>query len=107
MLRKFLVPLGHVPNDIGMDRVEVPASIRSAFLHQVRRGVMEARVPTVSKRRHEIEADEEVVVVVHGIVEAIPRFVVVSLAMQFSLEEKFGSERDGALHVLGPFLPWI
>src|SRR5256714_15112513 len=43
----------------------------------------------------------------HGIVETIPRFVGISLAMQFSLEEKFGPKGDGALHVLRPFLPRI
>ena len=42
LLRMLLVPLGHGPSDVGVDRIEVPPAVRSAFLLQVGHGVLEA-----------------------------------------------------------------
>src|SRR5437762_6165613 len=84
------IPLRDGALDIRMNRVQVPPSVVPALLLQVGKRVLQAGVVPVSEGRHEIEADEEIVVVVRRIVEAIPRFVMVPLAMKFPLQVEFG-----------------
>src|SRR5205823_8230504 len=63
-----------------------------------------AGVLPVSEGRHEVEADEEIVVVVRRIAEAIPRFVMLPLAVKFPLQVELGPGLHGSLHRFGPLL---
>src|SRR5947199_2911349 len=104
VLRMLRIPLRDGALDIRMNRVQFPPSVGPALLLEVGNRVLQAGVVPVSEGRHEIEDDEDIVVVVRRIVEAIPRFVMVPLAMKFPLQVEFGRGLHGPLHPFGPLL---
>jgi len=78
-----------------MHRVEVPSPIAPLLLPELRDCVPQPAIVAESEGGYEIEAYEQVVVVVHGVVEAVPRFVGSSLPVKLALEEEFRAELDG------------
>src|SRR3990172_8732379 len=106
-LRVLRVPFRHRPLEVRMHRVEVPSPIAPLLLPELRDCVPQPAIVAESEGGYEIEAYEQVVVVVHGVVEAVPRFVGSSLPVKLALEEEFRAELDGTLHPFRPFLPRV
>src|SRR5437899_11175799 len=66
-------------------------------------GESQSPIVPVPQRRDEIEADEEIIVVMDRVVEPVPRWVLSTLLVQFLLQVVLGPEFDGAFHALRPF----
>src|SRR2546428_7057272 len=96
------VPLSHAALGVRMERVEVPPPIWPPLLPEKIQGKFQSPIGPVPQRRDEIEADEEIIVVMDRVVEPIPRWVLSSLLVQFLPQEVLRPEFDGALHALRP-----
>src|SRR5437879_4897168 len=99
----FRVPFSDAALDVRMERVEVPLPIWPPLLPQKIQGESQSRIVPVPQRRDEIEADEEIIVVMDRVVEPVPRRVLSTLLVQFLPQVVLGPEFDGAFHALRPF----
>src|SRR2546427_1359249 len=61
------------------------------------------RVVTVPERGHEVEAHEEIVEVMDGVMEPVPRGVFVALLVELALEVELRPHLHRAHHALAPF----
>src|SRR5438132_8043078 len=96
----FRVPFSDAALDVRMERVEVPLPIWPPLLPQKIQGESQSRIVPVPQRRDEIEADEEIIVVMDRVVEPVPRRVLSTLLVQFLPQVVLGPEFDGAYHYL-------
>src|SRR2546426_12307133 len=85
-------------------RVEVPPPIRPPLFPEKIQRESHPRVRPIPEGGHEIEADEQIVIVVEGVVEPVPRRVFGSLLVQFFPQVVLSPEFDRALHALSPLL---
>src|SRR5437899_12098452 len=79
----FRVPFSDAALDVRMERVEVPLPIWPPLLPQKIQGESQSPIVPVPQRRDEIEADEEIIVVMDRVVEPVPRWVLSTLLVQF------------------------
>src|SRR3990170_8924304 len=91
------------PLEVRVSSVKVPCPVGSSLLLQKRDRVSKSPIITVSQGRHEVKADEDVVVVMDRIMESVPRSVTWALLVQLPFEIELSASLDRTLHVLGPF----
>src|SRR6266571_8156447 len=87
---------------VRVDRVEIPPAIRPPLLAETIECETQSRVLPIPQRGHEIEAHEEIVVVMDRVVESVPWWLLSSLLVQFLAKIVLGPKLDGALHALRP-----
>src|SRR3989442_5370209 len=94
------VPFRHAALDVRMDPVEVPLPIRPPLLPQKIQGESQSRVRPVPQCRDEIEADEEIIVIMDRVVEPVPWRGLSSLSVQIPPPGVFGPPFARPLHAL-------
>src|SRR3989442_2108069 len=98
----FRVPFSDAALDVRMERVEVPLPIWPPLLPQKIQGESQSPIVPVPQRRDEIEADEEIIVVMDRVVEPVPRWGLSTLLVQFLYHRVLGPEFVGAYTAICP-----
>src|SRR6266849_2618580 len=92
------VPFGRGRARVRLHRVEDPPPVGPLLLAKEVERVPEPTVLPVAERGQTVEANQEVVVVVDGPVEAVPRLVPFPLDVEFVLEKVLSTPFDAVLH---------
>src|SRR2546427_5562056 len=100
----FRVPFSDAALDVRMERVEVPLPIWPPLLPQKIQGESQSRIVPVPQRRDEIEADEEIIVVMDRVVEPVPRRGLTTPLVQILPHEAHSPGLGGPFLALRPFL---
>src|SRR5256712_1005377 len=107
LVRMLRVPFGRGRARVRLHRVEDPRPVGPLLLAKEVERVPEPTVLPIAERGQTVEANQEVVVVVDGPVEAVPRLVPFPLDVEFVLQVVLRTPFDAVLHRRGPLWPRV
>src|SRR5207245_4243958 len=102
LVRMLRVPFGRGRGQVRLHRVEDPPPVGPLLLAKEVERVPEPTVLPIAERGQTVEANQEVVVVVDGPVESVPRLVPLPLHVEFVLEVVLRAPFHAVLHRRGP-----